>query len=282
MILNLITIYKRICLQIKWFEMAKNVVKYVNQNAGEKGMKSKIVMGLMTMMVMSSIAMGVVARIDSQEVVYDSDTKLLWQDNGAVATITKDWQGAMAFCENLNFAGYDDWQLPNLDALKALYSKKNSLRYLAPPRNLLQSYYWSSTTDASGAWVFYFEDGDYRGGDKTKSGGSVRCVRVGQPTDPSIIEFQKQIKDKELKKQAEVNKQQQVRELKESNLNRFRKSIQEGDETSNGLVIQIKGNLVKIQTNDSQCSQRDYDGNCKNWINTPVEKWIKRSEIYPK
>ena len=53
-------------------------------------------------------------------------------------------------------------------------------------------------------------------------------------------------------------------------------------ETSSGLVVQVKGNLEKIQTNDSQCSQRDYDGNCRNWINTPVEEWIKRSEVYPK
>lgn len=61
----------------------------------------------------------------------------------------------------------------------------------------------------------------------------------------------------------------------------FRKNLKVGDDATAGMVIEIKGNLIKIQTNDSQCSQRDYKGNCSNWINTPVEKWVKRSELYP-
>lgn len=62
----------------------------------------------------------------------------------------------------------------------------------------------------------------------------------------------------------------------------FRKQVQSGDDTTSGVVIEVKGNLIKIQTDDSQCSQRDYNGNCTNYINTPSEKWVKRSEIYPK
>jgi len=77
---------------------------------------------------------------------------------------------------------------------------------------------------------------------------------------------------------ARNRKEAQDREIKVA---AFRKSIKEGDDTSAGVVIEVKGNLIKIQTNDSQCSQRDYDNNCKNWINTPVEKWFKRSEVYP-
>lgn len=73
-------------------------------------------------------------------------------------------------------------------------------------------------------------------------------------------------------------KEEQEREKKVAN---FRKSLQVGDDTSTGIVIEIKGNLVKIQTNDEQCSQRDYDGKCRNWISTPVEKWVKRSELLP-
>lgn len=64
--------------------------------------------------------------------------------------------------------------------------------------------------------------------------------------------------------------------------NQFRKSIKVGDDTSNGIIIEIKGNLVKIQSENSQCSQRNHNGSCVNWIYTPVEKWVKRSEIYPK
>lgn len=84
-------------------------------------------------------------------------------------------------------------------------------------------------------------------------------------------------------KDAYLRKEEEARQRREEQtLAAFRRSLSEGDDTSSGVIIQVKGNLVKIQTNDSQCSQRDYDGNCKNWINTPVEKWFKRSEVWPK
>lgn len=61
----------------------------------------------------------------------------------------------------------------------------------------------------------------------------------------------------------------------------FRKSLKEGDDTSIGVVVEIKGALVRIQTNDSQCTQRDYRGACVNYMSTPVERWAKRSEVFP-
>lgn len=73
-------------------------------------------------------------------------------------------------------------------------------------------------------------------------------------------------------------KEEQEKEQKVAN---FRKNLKVGDDATAGMVIEIKGDLIKIQTNDSQCSQRDYKGNCSNWINTPVEKWVKRRELYP-
>lgn len=57
----------------------------------------------------------------------------------------------------------------------------------------------------------------------------------------------------------------------------FRSALQAGDDTSSGMVLEIKGNLVKIQIN--QCIQRDYSGNCQQWGN--AEKWFKKSDIYP-
>lgn len=80
-------------------------------------------------------------------------------------------------------------------------------------------------------------------------------------------------------RQAEqARKEQEAYDKKVAN---FRKNLKVGDDASAGMVIEIKGDLVKIQTNDSQCSQRDHKGNCSNWINTPVEKWVKRRELYP-
>ena len=87
------------------------------------------------------------------------------------------------------------------------------------------------------------------------------------------------IRDENKKQQAKDEKQ--LAQLRIAKIEAFRKSVQEGDDTINGVVVSVKGNLIKIQTNDSQCTQRDYNNNCVNYINSPVEKWFKRSEIYP-
>lgn len=84
-------------------------------------------------------------------------------------------------------------------------------------------------------------------------------------------------KVKEQKRQEERNK----RLAYERKTKTFRKNLEAGSIASNGMVIEIKGKLVKIQEEKSQCTQRDYDGNCKNWVTAPIEKWIKMSEIYP-
>lgn len=87
----------------------------------------------------------------------------------------------------------------------------------------------------------------------------------------------------EKEKENFLNNKQAIEEKQRNiEVTAFRKNLKEGNETSIGLVVQIKGDLIKVQTNDSQCSQRDYNGSCRTWINTPVEKWVKRSEIYPR
>lgn len=76
---------------------------------------------------------------------------------------------------------------------------------------------------------------------------------------------------------------------KRTSLAEFRKKLAQGDDvfykTSNdsgkGMIFEIKGNLVQVQTTESQCTQRDYKGNCQNYVKNPVAKWVKRSEIYP-
>ena len=45
-----------------------------------------------------------------QEIVVDNNTKLEWQH--AVSEKTYTWNEALAYCENLEYAGYSDWRLP--------------------------------------------------------------------------------------------------------------------------------------------------------------------------
>jgi hypothetical protein len=60
----------------------------------------------------------------SGEIVTDSKTKLMWQDNADASTVTRNWQGAIDYCESLNFGGYNDWRLPNIRELQSKYLPK--------------------------------------------------------------------------------------------------------------------------------------------------------------
>lgn len=57
-------------------------------------------------------------RLSDKEIVIDTETKLIWQDNEVAKTTTSTWEGAIAYCENLNFAEYSDWRLPNIKELE--------------------------------------------------------------------------------------------------------------------------------------------------------------------
>lgn len=88
----------------------------------------------------------------------------------------------------------------------------------------------------------------------------------------------KDCESKPARQAEQARKEQEAYDKKVAN---FRKNLKVGDDASAGMVIEIKGDLVKIQTNDRQCSQKDYNGKCMNYVNTPVEKWVKRRDLYP-
>ena len=84
------------------------------------------------------------------------------------------------------------------------------------------------------------------------------------------------------KKQEQIkieNKRRQ--EIENAKNAKFRNNLKIGDKTTKGYVIDIKGILVKVQTNVTHCTQRNYKGNCMNYISTPEEQWFKRNELYP-
>lgn len=68
---------------------------------------------------------GINAFVDNGDgTVSDTATGLMWQqaDNGA-GTI---WGEALAYCENLSLAGYDDWRLPNIKELHSIVDYSRS------------------------------------------------------------------------------------------------------------------------------------------------------------
>ena len=79
--------------------------------------------------------------------ITDKASQLMWQqaDDGNV----KNWQSALAYCENLELAGHADWRLPNIKELQSIVD----YRYHAPAidqtffkQEDAKGWFWSSTT----------------------------------------------------------------------------------------------------------------------------------------
>jgi len=90
-------------------------------------------------------------------------TGLTWQQTDSVNTY--DWEGALAYAENLEFAGYSDWRLPNAKELQSIVDYNKSLQttnsaaiddlfestsIIDSDGNLNYEYYWTSTTHLDG------------------------------------------------------------------------------------------------------------------------------------
>jgi hypothetical protein len=113
--------------------------------------------------------------------VIDAATGLVWQQGEGGS---KTWQAALSYCEELTLAGQSDWRLPNFKELQSIvdYTKSHPAIDKTVFSGANSSYYWSSTTYASGAglaWYVGFSSGYVYYDDKTNS-SYVRCVRGGQ------------------------------------------------------------------------------------------------------
>jgi hypothetical protein len=96
--------------------------------------------------------------------VYDVCTGLIWQKNTADvngdSVITPadklPWCDALIYCEDLVFAGYDDWRLPNVRELESIVHYGRFDPAMAPVFRTESMPYWTSTTfvdDPDLKWV---------------------------------------------------------------------------------------------------------------------------------
>jgi len=120
--------------------------------------------------------------IGGDSVVEDSVTGFMWQ---GTYPSQKTWWAAFQYCENLTYAGYSDWRLPNINELTSLVSYEQSNPASEFP-DMPASYFWSSTFyayDTSHAWEINFKNGEVthknQSDDWSNYDGSylVRCVR---------------------------------------------------------------------------------------------------------
>ena len=119
------------------------------------------------------------------KVLVDTRSKLMWHPQ----FVSKKWKDALAYCENLKYAGFEDWRLPNRNELKSLvdYSAEDPST-AAPFESFLNKSVSSTTVPAYDVYnsgynniystVFENFSGDQRVS-KTATAASlaVRCVR---------------------------------------------------------------------------------------------------------
>jgi hypothetical protein len=103
--------------------------------------------------------------------VTDTCTGLMWQldtadvnGDGKFLHVGDElpWCEALAYCENLDFAGYDDWRLPNIRELQSIVDYGRHWPAIDPVFRAESRWYWSSTSYAGrtrAAWCVHFEDG---------------------------------------------------------------------------------------------------------------------------
>jgi hypothetical protein len=87
-----------------------------------------------------------ISKNNGEKIVKDPATDLIWQKSNAPSELN--WADALAYCENLEYAGYSDWRLPNRNELFSLvnYEKSDMATYF-PDMDAMDSFLWSSTTN---------------------------------------------------------------------------------------------------------------------------------------
>ncbi len=96
--------------------------------------------------------------------VTDMATGLMWQKNDS--GITMNWKDALSYAENLKYAGYDDWRLPNAKELHSIvdYTRapdapdpEHRSAAIDPIFNItrIESWFWTGTTHGDNLFGIY-------------------------------------------------------------------------------------------------------------------------------
>jgi len=81
---------------------------YDYTNSGEDGLDNAVITGTSINTYLNN----------SDGTITDTSTGLMWMEVDADTTM--DWENALSYCENLSYAGYDDWKLPDVKELQSL------------------------------------------------------------------------------------------------------------------------------------------------------------------
>ncbi len=121
------------------------------------------------------------------KIVIDNITGLIWQDN---ESLSKDWNNANEYCNNLTLGDYNDWRLPSRVELNSIVNYgRDAIAIDSKFQNISASNYWSRTTLASDSdylWNINFQDG-YQYFNTKGYSLMVRCVRGVSNIKDSIL-----------------------------------------------------------------------------------------------
>ena len=115
------------------------------------------------------------------EVVLDSKNNLMWVDDTSVIKLKKTHEDATAYCEDLIFAGYSNWRIPEIEEFETIVDKNNYKNYIKKGfKYNVPDGYWARKAHWRTLWFYadymHFISGTpyYDSRHKTKY---VRCVR---------------------------------------------------------------------------------------------------------
>ena len=125
--------------------------------------------------------------------VFDSSTNLVWKKDSVIKT---SWKDALEYCENLEYAGSDDWRLPNKNELVSLldYSKTlGEVEVMSSFPDIVTDAdaFWTSSPGRIGdyVWIVSMTDGIVRQLPAQEEYSlAALCVRIDLDEKPEIPE----------------------------------------------------------------------------------------------
>ena len=120
-------------------------------------------------------------RDSSTQVVKDHTTHLMWIDNPTNVSLQLNHKEAIAYCEELSYAGYSNWRLPKIEEFETIVDKLNRKTYINTAfKHNVPTGYWAAKAHFRTFW-YYADYMNFISGtayfDNRNVNKYVRCVR---------------------------------------------------------------------------------------------------------
>lgn len=122
-------------------------------------------------------------RDNVKEVVIDTDSRLIWQDDISSKTVRKSLMDAKNYCYKLTLANFTNWRLPSIEELEMIADISRSSPAINKEfKNVKSDFHISSSPRLSDIDTILYMD--FNNGHKYEASrrgkGYVRCVRVNK------------------------------------------------------------------------------------------------------